>query len=725
MSTSNSSRSRSRSRSSCSCRSSTSINTNTNSNSYSNQQAVWVQLSIVQRKHSNLGLLNNINNNHSNDDDNASISNFRNSTGTSSCISSGNNDRGANGWSWLFGYVIASSLTDNDGHDKEKYEIDSSECQSTSIHNIDTSTIRTSPLFGQVKLRKTPTSRTSSSKHVVNTNTNMNNSPSSKQNKSSDYYQPKSILIQDEWNPTFNNLTLHLSSEEVSKHVVLANNINFTPPSLDDDHDHVVLNVPSNLIDLTHLHEPSLIKSLKIRYDYGKVYTFCGKILLALNPFCQLDYLYNQATRTKYWNGYSDNCGKNNGVGLLEPHVYSVAHEAYSAMIRAFDDIRMANCQYTTINRTSSSYHYDRKNNFTKMNNYIHNHQNNIQIDQSILVSGESGAGKTVTTKIIMQYLASLSEQHSSSLSSLSRSNNCTDTGTGTGTCMEQQVLQSNPILESFGNARTIRNDNSSRFGKFIEIQFHKSGCLVGASINTYLLEKVRLIRQAEGERNYHIFYEMLRGLSRSEKRDLGLEGCEIKDFRITACSGTVDRRDGVRDKDMFRDLCHAMKTVGFSSEEQREILQITSGLLHMSNIEFLETNTDSVMIDDSIPSLKYVLRNFGVNYDLLQEALCKCTIKVGHEILKKSLTLDKVEKAMEALMKATYSALFEYIVERVNNSITVGDDGRFEEGNGGGTGIQQSSQDYAYIKILDIFGFESFEKNSFEQLCINYCNEA
>lgn len=658
----------------------------------SQQQPVWIKLPIVKEK----------SNYHNDDyDDNTSINsstrNF-NSKLTSSKV----NNRGANGWGWLFGYDVTVNMGDTSGDaSDDRINLAANGIPTSPAAEEGSMTVRTSP-FGQVKLRKTPRSSTFQKKIVsspTSSSRSSSRSPTQYQKKSiRNLHQPKTILIQDEWNITFNGEKIDLTAEEVAKYVVLAN-----IPSIDaDSSPSATSSVPSNLIELTHLHEPSLIKSLKDRYDNGKVYTFCGKILLALNPFRQMNDLYSKDTMKRYWNFYS---GSNSGgdSSAMEPHAYAIAHETYNEMIRAFDDSRAVN--HASKRRSG--------NGNTNSNN------DDIQIDQSILVSGESGAGKTVTTKIVMQYLASLSEK--SSLGNEKKKGSGLTTTTGSTRSMEQQVLQSNPILESFGNARTIRNDNSSRFGKFIEIQFHKSGCLMGASINTYLLEKVRLIRQTEGERNYHIFYEMLAGLQRKEKREFGLDGLGVSDFRITSCSGTVDRRDGVKDHETYRDLYNAMQTVGFTTDEQREILQVTSGLLHMSNIDFMETNTDSVIINENITSLKHVLKNFGVNLDLLSNALCTCTITIGQEVVKKSLTLDKVEKAMEALMKATYSALFDYIVKRVNDSITVGN----QDGIEGGGYQSQTQHDYAFIKILDIFGFESFEKNSFEQLCINYCNEA
>ena len=252
---------------------------------------------------------------------------------------------------------------------------------------------------------------------------------------------------------------------------------------------------------------------------------------------------------------------------------------------------------------------------------------------------------------------------------------------------------------------------------------------MIGASIKTYLLEKTRLIHQAEGERNYHIFYELINGLQNSspEKKNFGLKNLGVDDFRITGMSGTNDRRDGVRDADTYRDLRNAMDTVAFTKKEQSEILSVASGLLHMSNLDFYETHDDVSALDESNKNLEFVLKLFGVDFKTLNDAICTCTITVGNEVMKKHLNHDKAKKALEALMKSTYGALFDYIVKKVNTSITVENKSGGIDGGNYGHDVTSAAccDDYAFIKILDIFGFESFENNSFEQLCINYCNEA
>lgn len=611
---------------------------------FDDSQPVWIEVSIVKKKVSH------------GDDEESLGTNGSGGRNFSVPSTENRNQRGVAEWGWLHGYAVMKSDVENEA----PASLDTGRTYSNS--KADSLSTRNSP-FGQVKLRKTGSPVHTEIKALQSM-------------KEQSHYMkekvngPMSIVIHDRWNSVYNGCTVDLTAKEVASHVLQANSSsNSSEP-------------PRNLIELTHLHEPSLIYALRERYEKGDVYTFCGKILLALNPFREIEGLYGDSTIRLYWNVDSGS-----DHSLLQPHVYAIAHEAFTAMIRSFDD-------------ASSIRNRDGRNS-----------DQIIVTDQSILISGESGAGKTVTTKIVMQYLAKLSEKAAFDSS-------CVDTRQKSGsTNIEQQVLQSNPILESFGNARTIRNDNSSRFGKFIEIQFDRSGRLMGASIKTYLLEKIRLIRQAQGERNYHIFYELLSGTRSNsrERKDLGLEGRGVHDFRITAASGTFDRRDGVTDISTFSDLKRAMNTVGFTPVEQIGIFKVISGLLHLSNITFLETNTDAVVLDQSNKSLGIVLDIFGVDHESLTKAICTSTITVGQEVLKKNLSLDNVENAVEALMKATYGALFELIVRRVNESITVGFD----------SDRDVSRDSFAFIKILDIFGFESFEVNSFEQLCINYCNES
>jgi len=458
---------------------------------------------------------------------------------------------------------------------------------------------------------------------------------------------------------------------------------------------------PTDLCNLVQLHEPAVVYCLQRRYELDCIYTYTGKILLALNPFRVLDRVYGEEVMEQYWglgasggspmkgsprkSSSPDRSAANGGASLLRPppHIYAIAQDAYNSMMRMIE-----------ISGASSPASSSKQQQQQQPQNF----------NQSILVSGESGAGKTVTTKIIMQYLATLS-QRSECRRVGRRQQKQHDAN------MEAQVLQSNPILESFGNARTIRNDNSSRFGKFIEIQF-QYGSLVSASIETYLLEKVRLISQAPGERNYHVFYELLAGLSQKERRMFSLGNASPRDFQMTAASGTFDRRDGVSDRDTYSELRTALDTVGFSSQEQQDMFSVACALLHTSNLTFKGDDNKSEL-DRSNSSLLSAVALLGVHLETLEEALCRCAIEARGEVLHKNLSVEQAQKAVEALIKVTYDALFHYIVRRINDSISTT------------RNSSEGSMTTASIGVLDIFGFESFDSNSYEQLCINYCNEA
>jgi len=331
--------------------------------------------------------------------------------------------------------------------------------------------------------------------------------------------------------------------------------------------------------------------------------------------------------------------------------------------------------------------------------------------NQSILVSGESGAGKTVTTKIVLNYLAMLSKV--ATLKS-SPGFNYEDVS------IEQQVLQSNPILESFGNARTIRNDNSSRFGKYIDIRFQRSGKLTGASIETYLLEKVRLIHPSPGERNYHVFYQLLCSATDTERELFYLDEMVPQDFKLLNQSGCFDRRDGVSDESNHQEMLDAMITIGFRPETIQSLMRLIVAVLFAGNMTFTTyPESDTCTLDETHASLAMAAL-LGVTFEELAFAITSRTIATVHDTIEKRLDVRQATKACEALMKAIYGAAFDFIVRKVNDSIqesTTEVDGG-EEGVVGG--VQTAS-----IGVLDIFGFETFETNNFEQLCINYTNEA
>ncbi|EQC35904.1 hypothetical protein SDRG_06652 [Saprolegnia diclina VS20] len=408
---------------------------------------------------------------------------------------------------------------------------------------------------------------------------------------------------------------------------------------------------------LTHLNEPSMVHCLEERFMVDKVYCHTGEMLLAVNPFKTIPRLYDvDAYRATL-----------HASMHKVPHVFTTAHDTYQAL-------------HTT------------------------NPATNTHMNQTVLVSGESGSGKTESTKFIMQYLAVVSKVDASS------SHNS----------IADQVLQSNPILESFGNARTLRNDNSSRFGKFVKIWFapqkHDTLRLIGTTIETYLLEKVRLVHQAHGERNFHIFYELLAAAAANPllRASLHLEA-PVTAYAYLGGSGCYVRQDNVRDEDEFQKTMRAMAIVGFEEHEKASILEIVASLLHLGNMVFgLQPGggsggSDATMSDvASFQELHYVSSLLAVEPDRLRSALTKRQIKAKDEWYVVQLTVAQAEEARDAMARSIYGYLFDWIVAKVNTCI----------------GGREFAATDRFIGVLDIFGFESFDVNSFEQLCINYANE-
>uniref|UniRef100_A0A8C0XI02 Myosin-9 n=1 Tax=Castor canadensis TaxID=51338 RepID=A0A8C0XI02_CASCN len=303
---------------------------------------------------------------------------------------------------------------------------------------------------------------------------------------------------------------------------------------------------------------------------------------------------------------------------------------------------------------------------------------------------GESGAGKTENTKKVIQYLAHVASSHKSKKDQVSGE-------------LERQLLQANPILEAFGNAKTVKNDNSSRFGKFIRINFDVNGYIVGANIETYLLEKSRAIRQAKEERTFHIFYYLLSGAGEHLKTDLLLE--PYNKYRFLS-NGHVTI-PGQQDKDMFQETMEAMRIMGIPEEEQMGLLRVISGVLQLGNIVFKkERNTDQASMPDNTAAQK-VSHLLGINVTDFTRGILTPRIKVGRDYVQKAQTKEQADFAIEALAKATYERMFRWLVLRINKALD-----------------KTKRQGASFIGILDIAGFEIFDLNSFEQLCINYTNE-
>uniref|UniRef100_A0A7N6BGK7 Myosin, heavy chain 11b, smooth muscle n=1 Tax=Anabas testudineus TaxID=64144 RepID=A0A7N6BGK7_ANATE len=304
--------------------------------------------------------------------------------------------------------------------------------------------------------------------------------------------------------------------------------------------------------------------------------------------------------------------------------------------------------------------------------------------------TGESGAGKTENTKKVIQYLAVVASSHKGKKDANPVSKNGE---------LEKQLLQANPILEAFGNAKTIKNDNSSRFGKFIKLNFDVTGYIVGANIDTYLLEKSRCIRQANTERAFHIFYYMVAGA----QEELLLE--DFNSYRFLV-AGHVEI-PGQEDNDMFDETLEAMEIMGFTSEERLGMLKVVSTVLQLGNIKFeKERNSEQATMPDNTAAQK-VCHLQGINVTDFTRAILTPRIKVGREVVQKAQTKQQADFAVEALAKAMYERLFHWILARVNKTLD-----------------KTKRQASSFLGILDIAGFEIFEDNSFEQLCINYTNE-
>ncbi|XP_060028315.1 unconventional myosin-Vb [Erinaceus europaeus] len=389
----------------------------------------------------------------------------------------------------------------------------------------------------------------------------------------------------------------------------------------------------NDLTALSYLHEPAVLHNLKVRFlESNHIYTYCGIVLVAINPYEQLP-IYGQDVIYAY-------SGQN--MGDMDPHIFAVAEEAYKQMAR------------------------DEKN-------------------QSIIVSGESGAGKTVSAKYAMRYFATVG-------------------GSASDTNIEEKVLASSPIMEAIGNAKTTRNDNSSRFGKYIQIGFDKRYHIIGANMRTYLLEKSRVVFQAEEERNYHIFYQLCAAASLPELKELALTCAE--DFFYTAQGGDTSI-EGVDDAEDFEKTRQAFTLLGVRESHQISIFKIIASILHLGNVGIqAERDGESCSISPQDEHLTSFCRLLGVEHSQMEHWLCHRKLVTTSETYVKTMSLQQVVNARNALAKHIYAQLFGWIVEHVNKA------------------LHSMLKQHSFIGVLDIYGFETFEVNSFEQFCINYANE-
>ncbi|KAK6542622.1 hypothetical protein TWF694_006566 [Orbilia ellipsospora] len=390
----------------------------------------------------------------------------------------------------------------------------------------------------------------------------------------------------------------------------------------------------ADMAELTHLNEASVVHNLHMRYQSDLIYTYSGLFLVTVNPYCPLPIYTNE-----YIEMY-----RNRSRDETQPHIYAISDAAFRNLL-------------------------DEKEN------------------QSILVTGESGAGKTENTKKVIQYLASVA------------AGNNTSKQFGT---LEQQILQANPILEAFGNAQTVRNNNSSRFGKFIRIEFTGKGQIAGAYIDWYLLEKSRVVKQSSGERNYHVFYQLLRGATRDLREQLLLTG-DVDDYGYTKSANK--HIVGVNDKEEFDVLLRAFQVMGFSKEEQVAYFRNIAAVLHLGNLSIAGNQSDSARLPDR-RQVEVICDVLGIPADAFSKGLINPRVKAGKEWVNQNRNADQVKQSVDALSKGIYERAFGSMVSRINQS------------------LERRGEESGFIGVLDIAGFEIFESNSFEQLCINYTNE-
>uniref|UniRef100_A0A8C2D1B7 Myosin X n=1 Tax=Cyprinus carpio TaxID=7962 RepID=A0A8C2D1B7_CYPCA len=404
------------------------------------------------------------------------------------------------------------------------------------------------------------------------------------------------------------------------------------------------VNGVEDMATLQDLHDGAILHNLQLRYTQKSIYTYIGSILAAVNPYQSLSGLYDATAIERY---------SRHHLGEIPPHIYAIANECYRSL-------------------------WKRSNN------------------QCVLISGESGAGKTESTKMILRFLSAMSQQ-SVALSTAKRASSH----------VEEAILESSPIMEAFGNAKTVHNNNSSRFGKFIQLHFSQHGNIQGGRITDCILcldcwmccLDNRVVRQNPGERNYHIFYALLAGTSAEQRESFSLSPPE--GFHYLGQSGCVKDK-AINDTETFQEVLNALRTMQFGEENIKEVLRLLSGILHVGNIDFLTAGGAQVCSKSALSKAADLL---GLDCAQLAEVLTHRSMILRGEEISTPLTVEQAVDSRDSMAMALYSQCFTWIIRKLNSRI-----------NG--------NEDFRSIGILDIFGFENFEVNRFEQFNINYANE-
>ncbi|XP_076880577.1 unconventional myosin-Va [Brachyhypopomus gauderio] len=438
-----------------------------------------------------------------------------------------------------------------------------------------------------------------------------------------------SAQLQQDYRPGDQNLKLGLSDgREI--HYSVAPPVGLPPLGNPE-----ILEGENDLTALSFLHEPAVLHNLRVRFlDYRSIYTYCGIVLVALNPYEQLP-IYGEEVIDAY---------SGQDMANMDPHIFSIAEEAYRTMIR------------------------EEKN-------------------QSIIISGESGSGKTVSAKFTMRYFAVVG-------------------GAAQQTSVEEKVLSSNPIMEAIGNAKTTRNDNSSRFGKYIEIGFGSKGDIIGANVRTYLLEKSRVVFQAPEERNYHIFYQLCALKDSPEMKTLKLDSADHFRYTNQGLDINIPGTDDAVEMDNTR---NALTIMGVQPDQQMELFQILAAVLHLGNVNIQASGRggDRCYVSADDRSLAIFSKLMGVEASQMAHWLCHRRLTVAGETLVRPMSAQQANAARDALAKHVYGQLFAWMVQRLNSALRA-----------------HRERPRTLVGVLDIYGFETFDRNSFEQFCINYANE-